>query len=274
MPFSETKTLIDQDSKIRIDVESMARIELSDIEYLLEKIKTESDNRLQRIMYESVIGKVSGVFQLAMRACKYLNQNDFDKEIKASNRKDSASGLGAVARFRDDLFHDGISFIKKETHYPFGKVSGRGFVAIRACLGSNFRIEGVHNFDASTSRYAITSEGVFEIQNPGSESEEWVMAEDFPSVSTVNYHDIEVIVHQALTELKDIWNKLVAIRKHGDGETQYQYLNEGGSWELLEKTEDKITSYSAERKPINVEGSLTITPPKSIRLDGSTLNYE
>ena len=39
MPFQETKTLINNDSDIRIDVESMARIEISDVEYLLSIIK-------------------------------------------------------------------------------------------------------------------------------------------------------------------------------------------------------------------------------------------
>ena len=38
MAFKETNTLINNESKVRIDVETLARVEFSDIEFLLDTI--------------------------------------------------------------------------------------------------------------------------------------------------------------------------------------------------------------------------------------------
>jgi len=60
MPFNETMILSNQDSKVRIDVETLARIELSDTEFLLEQIrKSVNSTRLERILYETIIMCIS-----------------------------------------------------------------------------------------------------------------------------------------------------------------------------------------------------------------------
>jgi hypothetical protein len=274
MPFQETKTLINNDSDIRIDVESMARIEISDVEYLLSIIKKTTDARLERIMYETIVTKISTVFQLVMRACKYLEQDKLLKKIIKYHSKKSDTDLGKVKGFRDNFFHDGIGFVEKEVFYPFGKINGRGFVAIRIAKGGALCVSGMHIFDAQESEFAITSEGVFEIVGPGSSEERWVLVDSFTNVAAVSYEKIDKIIVNSLSELKAIWNKLESIRKIGDGKNEYQYLNEGGSWEFIEKKSDgEMVVYSAEQKTIMVTGNLTINPLK-LRVHGQNLRYE
>ena len=274
MSFSETNTLVDNYSSVRIDVETMARIEISDIEYLLGKIESEHDSRLKRILYEATVHKASTVYQLALKSCKYLNQQNIKNKIKADYPKHAKSGMGAIAKFRDDLFHDGISFIEKDVYYPFGKISGRGFVAVRITKGGNLNIGTMHRFNSNESEFAITSEGIFEIFDPGEENERWVLFDDFPNVTASNHEVIDHILKDALKELKSIWYELSCARKKGDGQYEYSYLNEGGKWELIEKRDGEVVIYKAERKPLQVTGSLTITPPDSIRMENNTLIYE
>ena len=52
MAFETTKTLQDEESKIRYDVEALARIELSDIDYLLDIVsKDDCVQRTRRIHF-------------------------------------------------------------------------------------------------------------------------------------------------------------------------------------------------------------------------------
>ena len=273
MPFREKKTLINKDSSVRIDVETMARIELSDIDFLLKEISKETDSQLVRIFYETAITKLSVVFQLAMKAFKYLERNAELKAVKARS-KDASSTLGTVNKFRGDLFHSGISFVQKDTFYPFGSVKGRGFVAMRIRKGAILRITGVVALGASETEYVITSEGVFEVHNIGEVSEEWIRTDIIPTLTAVNYDDISEIISRAKIELKEIWCQLASIREQGDEEHEYQYLNEGGEWELIEKKGEKITKYSAIQKTINVTGVITITPPDRIRIENGKPSYE
>ena len=273
MPYHEAKTLINEDSKVRIDVETMARIELSDIDYLLNKINKETDSQLVRIMYETVVTKLSTVFQLAIKAYKYL-EKDIERKVLIANSKDTSTALSKVYKFRGDLFHSGISFVKKDTFYPFGSIKGRAFVALRIRRDAILRIKGVVELNAIKTEYVITSEGVFEIHNLGELSEEWISTDIIPTLTAVNYDETSDIILKAKTELKTIWYQLSLVREQGDGDNQYQYLNEGGEWELLEKKGDKITKYSAKQKTINITGDFTITPPDSIRIENGQLSYE
>lgn len=272
MPFHETQTLTNEDSKIRIDVETMARIEMSDIEYLQEKISNEKDNRLVRIMYETAITKLSTVFQLVMKSCKYLEQLDYLSEVKELSKKPN-SKLGSIKKFREDLFHDGVGFIQKNTFYPIGKINGRGFVAIRVHLGATLRITGICNLEAKNSEFVVTSEGIFEIRSPSQADEKWILIDKMPIVSAVNYDETNEIILASLSELKSIWNKLQRIRQEGNGKHSYTYLNEGSEWALKEKVDGKLKIYSANSKSIEVKGDLTITPP-NIRVNDNKVIYE
>ena len=273
MSFDTTKTLQDTDSGIQIDVESMARIEISDIEYLLEKAASEKDFRLQRILYETLVTKTASVFQLAMRACKYLGIN-CKQQLITPYSKDSQSGIGRIGTFRENLFHDGISFIQKETYFPFGKITGRGFVAIRVNKGATFNIKDIYCFHSKESEYAITSEGFFEITNSGTPDEEWVLLDPFHKLEATNYETIMSIVQEALNDLKTIWYDLACVRKTGDGQHEYSYMNKGGTWELIEKNKDGQTMYQADQKTLQINGQLTITPPNSILIENNKLTYE
>lgn len=272
MSFEERRTVANQDSKIRSDVEFAARMQLSDIEFLSKKICRETDGRLKRVMYESIVTKLATTFQLALRAFEYMEKSKERGEIIDRTNSDN-SALGKIKKFRSDLFHDGMSFIQKDMYFPFLKIKGRGFVALRVRKGGALKIENLIEISAVETEFAITSEGVFEIRNTGQESEEWVQIDVMPTLTAANYDDIEKIVSGALAELRAIWHQLSMIRKRGDGEHEFSYLNEGGELELLEKAGGIITTYST-KKAIEIKGHLTVTPPDKIRVDGNFLIYE
>ena len=274
MTFEETTTLVNLDSDVRIDVESLARIEISDVEYLLEKVASEKDSRLLRILYETIVSKTSSIFQLAQRACCYLELGEKCKQIRNAYPKSSPSGIGAIASFRDDLFHNGITFVKKEMFFPFGKVSGRAYVAIRVKEGGTLDIRGLHCFNASGVEYAVTSEGIFEIKETGTPDEAWKLMDVFPNLTVTNYSDIDAIVKSAITELKGIWSDLSAIRKSGDGNHEYAFLNEGATFEIIEASSSGLHSYSLPENGLVITGAISFTPPKGIVIEEGKLAYE
>ena len=273
MAFTETKTLHNQDSKIRVNVEALARINISDVEYLLEKIDSVDDSKLKRIFYETAINKLSTVFQLAMKSLKYLEKKDRLKEILKDNSSDSNSGIAAVKSYRDSLFHDGINFIEKDTYYPFGKISGKGFVAIRISKGARFGVKGIYDFSSLENEFVITSEGIFEISDSGEPSERWIQINPISSFTAENLSEIKEVCLRAVGELKVLWHELSEIRKEGDGVNEYSYFNEGGSWELIEN-KNGIISYKAEAQELHINGVLTLTPTDDFRVDGDRIVYE
>jgi len=274
MAFKEKRNLMDNDSSVRIDVESMARIEINDIEYLLHQVKIVEDLQLQRILYESIISKVATAYQLALKACKYLQQNEKMKEINNKYPKDSRNGVGYISKLRGNLFHDGVSFIDKNTYYPFGVISGRGFIAIKIKKGATFEIKDIYTFNSNENEFVITSEGIFEIYNSGEINETWKELNVFPSMTTCNYNDLEKNIKVALEELKTIWYDLSKIRKEGQDGYEYQYLNECGKLELIEKKDGKLNIYNMQNKSLEINGNLKCTPVSSMRIEKNKIIYE
>ncbi len=274
MAFTETKTLSNQDSKVRVNVEALARINISDVEYLLEKVDSVNESKLRRIFYETAINKLSTVFQLVIKSLKYLEKNSRLNEILKETSSDSGSGIAAVKSYRDSLFHDGINFIEKDTYYPFGKVSGKGFVAIRISKGARFSLKGIYDFSSLENEIVITSEGIFEISNSGEPSERWVQVNPISSVTAENLSEVKEVCFRAVGELKEVWHELSKIRKEGDGVYEYSYLNEGGSWELIENKNGSISTYKAKTKELHITGDLTVTPTDDFRVDGDKIVYE
>lgn len=273
MPFKETKTLINNDSKVKIDVETLARIEFSDVEYLLKQIDSDTlDSRLERILYESLVSKTASIYQLAMRAYQYLKKNDLIKKINQTYDKDGDTSLGKMGKYRTDLFHDGIHFLERKTFYPFGVLEGRGFCGIRVKKGATYKILNVWDFHSQESDYAITSEGVFEIKNPGTIDENWFLIDNFPTITAINYDQIRNSIKEAIKELKEIWNDISKLIRNEEGVDSYQFLNEGGKWELLEIKDEKVVSYVGSMK-LNITGHLTTTPPKKIIIKRNSIQF-
>lgn len=275
MPFEETKISQNKDSKIKIDVETLARIEFSDIEYLLNMInKTKVDSRLERILYESIISKVAAIFQLAMRAYEYLEKPDLKKDLINAFNKSKNTSTGKIGKYREDLFHSGVHFFEKTMFYPFGIFEGRGFKGIQIKKGAHLDIKNVWTFKSGNSEYSITSEGVYEIKNIGTNEEQWNLINEFPTISSVNYDDIIKVIDESVKELKIVWSDISTILNKGDGNHKYQFLNENGKWELLEKINGEIKSYKSDSQTINVNGVWRITPPDKLIIRGKTLTYE
>jgi|TARA_B110000967_G_C18752996_1_gene493841 hypothetical protein len=275
MAFKETNTLINNESKVRIDVETLARVEFSDIEFLLDTINNgKKDPRLERILYESIISKVAAIFQLAMRAYEYLEKPDLKKDLINAFNKSKNTSTGKIGKYREDLFHSGVHFFEKTMFYPFGIFEGRGFKGIQIKKGAHLDIKNVWTFKSGNSEYSITSEGVYEIKNIGTNEEQWNLINEFPTISSVNYDDIIKVIDESVKELKIVWSNISTILNKGDGNHKYQFLNENGKWELLEKINGEIKSYKSDSQTINVTGVLRITPPDKLIIRGKTLTYE
>ena len=275
MPFKETKILINADSDIRIDVETLARIEFSDVEYLLSELgKGKIDSRIERILYESAISKVASIFQLAMRAYEYLEKPELKNDLIKAFSKSKNTSTGKIGKYREDLFHNGIHFFEKTIFYPFGIFKGRGFKGIHIKKGARYNIKNVWVFESENSEYSITSEGVYKIDNIGTPEEKWNKIEEFPTISAVNYDDIIKVIKESIMELKIVWSNISKILDDGDGNHKYQFLNENGNWELLEKINGEIKSYTANSKQLNIEGNLTITPPDKIIVENNSIKYD
>jgi hypothetical protein len=266
MVNNDKKTQNHFDSKIRVDVETLARIEFSDIDYLLEKINNKKvEPRMERILYESIISKISSIFQLAMRAYEFLEQPGLKKDLINAFDKTENTSTGKIGKYRADLFHCGIHFLEKTIFYPFGKIEGRGFKGIQIKKGARFNVINVWLFNSNNSEYTITSEGVFEIKNLGTSEEEWILINEFPTVSAINYDEIIKVIFESVKELKIVWFNISQTMKGGGENQERQFFNENGKCELLENDNGKITSYSIPM-PIIIEGDLTISPPAPARI--------
>lgn len=272
MPVEMTTTSINNDSKIRIDVETTARIILSEIDYILSTLDVVIDVRHKIFLLESAISKTASVFQLAMRACDYLENKDFKKEIIKKTKKDSGSSLGKIGLLRENSFHDGHRIIKSERVYPFAHIKGRGYIGIYIHKGASLSISGYKLFFSSDFEYAITSEGIYQIENVGMVNEEWVMINNsFEAVITDAKSVVDVIV-EAVSDLKLIWKDLRDIREKGDVTHEYSYLNEGGSMELFSKENEQIVSIITNA-PFHLKGSLTLAPPDGIKVEPGKLTF-
>jgi hypothetical protein len=272
MSFKITKTLQDQGSDIRYDVETIARLELSDIDYLISFIQNENcESRMKRIHYETVVLKLSTVYQLAMDAYKYLGlsiKNDLNPRFGDGTFPD------LIRSYRNKFLHHGIHFLEKTTIYPFGKIDGRGFKGIHIKKGATFEIKNVWKFSSDTKDFALTSEGVFEIENPETKNESWTMLNDFPTIIATDFESIKSVITGSITELKLLWKEISEKIKYGDGTHAYSFLNENGKWDLIEKNNGSFKTYSAEKSPLVIKGNLTITPPSNIKLKNGNLEFE
>lgn len=272
MTFAITHTLVNEDSKIRLDVESIARITLSDIEYILATINKQTDTRHKRFILEAAVSKAAAVFQLAMRACDYLEKKEHKQEIIAKTKKGAGSHLGIIAKLREDNFHSGQGVISSKKYYQFANIKGCGFVGVYVHRGATLTITGVYKFDADSCEYAITSEGIFQINDAGTESESWKQMDILLNVENVDIHTVISSIEGAVKELKCIWKELREIRIRGDGVNEYKYLNEGGELELLQKANHMINTYQMSFQ-LKVCGELTITPPDGIAVQRNQLSY-
>ena len=300
MTFNSTETLCDQDAKYRYDPETLAYITISDIEHILERICIESDLRISNILRETAINKTSSVYQLFMKACDYLITSDglnnsdadirnFANKIQTINRNFNAvhptekklsdgqelTAIGKVKKYRDDLFHDGITFLDRTCFFPFAVIKGKGYTALRVKKGGELVVKNIRTFRAEETEFAITSEGVFEILHPDTKDENWRHCPDVLMLQAANTEDVEMLIREALVKLREVWNELSIVRKEGINGIPVEYLNEGGEFTLQEKSNSQLTAYGYNGSTkLIVKGSLTITPPDELALEGSVIAYK
>lgn len=281
MSFEQTPTLQDQDAEIRINVEAMARIEISDTEYIMKKLRKETgDVRLKRILIETATTKIASAYQLFMKACDYNRDacksaeienltkigswfDDLRTKANKKHRKGKdPTALGQVGHAREEMFHNGLTFLNRSLRYSFAQIDGRGFVGIRLKLGGRLKIKGTHDFIATETEFAITSEGVFEIFNPGCFDEQWRLLE-MPFEIQVSSEDLWVeVLEESVVQLKELWHKVSQKMEKGDGNHSFAFLNEGGHINLLEKSADgRNQTYGlADSGSLVVRGTLTLDP--------------
>ena len=272
MTFKVDPTLVNNDSKIRIDVEATARITLCDIDYILSTINDTNDVRHQAFLLESAISKTASVFQLAMKACDYFENKDFKMEIINKFPKNGDSSLGVIGALREKSFHEGCGILKSERFYPFAHIKGNGYVGIYIHKGAILNILDYHEFNAADCEYAITSEGIYKIENVGMNNETWTSIKTPIEVIAADIESVITVIVEAISDLKSIWKELRDIRLKGDGTHEYSYLNEGGSLELLEKEKKQMTSYNLHGS-LRIKGNWTIIPPDGLKVESGRLTY-
>ena len=95
---------------------------------------------------------------------------------------------------------------------------------------------------------------------------------NFPLIQAANYKAIHEVIEGAIPLLKALIFNISKIMKEGYDEHSFNFLNEGGKWELIEITESGAQKiYSAEQKLLNIKGNLTITPPDHIEVENGRL---
>lgn len=275
MPFEITQTLQNIKSDKNIDYGTLARIEFSDIDYLLNQLKQKSfDSRMERIIFETIVSKLASIWQLSLCASKYLEQKKLKNKLINDYHKDGDTSTGKIGKYRAEFFHKGIHFLNKKVFYPIGVFEGRGFKGIHIRKGSKLNIIGVREFIADNSEYAITSEGVFEIIAPNTKNEKWILLEDFPTITSVNFNETLTLIKESIGEMKEIWTEIDSIMRNGDGNNKITFLNKNGKWELIEKKDGINTKYQSTEKILEVNGELTITPPDKIKINNGIISFE
>jgi hypothetical protein len=273
MSFKETKTFSNQESSVRIDVEALARLEISDIEFILETAKN-SDARLKKVLYESALTKCATAWQLAMKAWEYLDESEEElKNMIGAYPKSARQGIGLIGKIRGELFHQGIGFYERTTYYPFGKVYGRGYVAIRVKKSGCLNIKGYASLKSKDSEYVITSEGIYEIMKADTDEEKWIKRDDLLTVDASDDRKVEELIKCGLSDLQVIWNNIKKYRlSHLSSEITF--LNDGGGWSILEDKDGQISEYES-KNCLRVEGFLDFSAPKAMKLKPSegTIEY-
>ena len=168
----------------------------------------------------------------------------------------------------------GFIFLKERLFYPFGIIEGRGFAGIRVKKGATFKILGIWEFHSLVNDYAITSEGVFEINNPGTIDEEWILIENYPTVTAINYDQVRIDVENAIKQLKQVWDDIAKLVKNGDGTHSSNFVCENGKLELLELQDEEIKSYKLGSILLIITGHLTINPPEKLIIKDNSIQYK
>ena len=269
---------------VAFDLEAIARIAISDIEFILVELNNSIDPGLRRVLIETAVTKTASVYQLFMKACNYceiISRTSKDETMKRNRKyfteilqstknrnpkKPDSTPLGRVAHARDQLFHNGIGFLNRVLIYPFGIIEGQGFVGVRVRRGGKFTIKGFCVFNAVENEFAITSEGIFEIHNPTTATESWKLFQIDEIILVSKEIDFVEIIKGSIFYLKEIWSELISKMKNDNGEPIISFPNGGGRVHLTEKDKDgQIVTYSfSPGDKIEVKGDLTTTPPSKL----------
>lgn len=275
MPFEIAQNLQNKSSEKNIDYGTLARIEFSDIDFLLNRLHQKSfDSRMERIVFETIVSKLASIWQLLKCAAEYLENNELKNRLINDYDKGGDTSTGKIGQYRADFFHKGIHFLSKKVYYPIGVFEGRGFKGIHIRKGAKLNIVGVREFIADNSEYAITSEGVFEIIAPNTENERWILLEDFPTIISVNYNEILTIIKESIQEMKEVLTEIESIMRNGNGNNKITFLTKNGKWELIEKKDGMNTKYESTEKVLEINGDLTITPPENIKIMDGKLSFD
>jgi hypothetical protein len=259
------------------NLETLARIELSDIKYLISQLDNKNTTRFERIIFETIVSKISATFQLAIRAYDYFELSDQRQKLIGRYSKNKNSALGQIGNYRADLFHDGIHFVDKTIFFQFGRIKGRGFKAIHVKKGSVLIIGDIFKFSSSEKELAITSEGIFEIYNSGDKNETWIYLENFPSLISIDYKRLIEKIDSAVKDIEEIWFEISKVNRKRQAKNQSIFKDEQGEFDIIEKRNGKINTYQMKETKIVIEGGgvLSISPPERIEIskDG-TIEYK
>lgn len=253
MTFTNTPTLITEDSDIDTDLEVSTMTKFYEIEKIFQKMEKSDEDR--KLWLEMLIYKLGEVFQNCMKSYEYLEKPDLRKSFLDRSSKERS--LEFLKESRGAMYHKSKSVLDKTIHSNFMQIDGEYFKGIHVRKGGNL-IVGEHQFDANDSEFAFTTEGIFEIKNPDSEDELWEKLE-YPSITTFDDSDIIRKLVECHGILRTEFFKIRTILKRGDGKYEHRFKTKGNI-KLFVTSKEQSKVYDLNGQSLDVRGTLSISP--------------
>lgn len=206
----------------RRDYTSLARIAISEVRHLIDEIESQTDPRTNKLLLELATTKTASVFQIFLKETKTLIENKETKTSKEKKkfrryvinkyRKDGSTSTGLIGSYRDQVFHEGTSFLEKTFSFPGIKIDGSGIIAAIITDGSSLNIKGFHNFSPKGFEYVISSEGIFKVHGRGENWERWEYDKSIPYTEANNTSLIIQKIKEAICQLEECFFELNKLR--------------------------------------------------------------
>ena len=276
MPFHEESSYTNDDANHRVDLLSLAHMELADADLLVDQAGSSADSRWVRLCLEATVNKISSAFQLFMRGCEYVEAggrgsgdsgealadkaSKLLKDATSSFSKAGGTSLGRVANWRQALFHEGSHFLDQRVDNPVATVQGRGFVAVRVSGSGRWDIRNYRSFAATAEEeWALTSDGVYRILNPGTPTERWNTVPDASTTIFMADQEIFGLLEEAQEQVAGLLHELGLLMQEGIDGTPIAFLNEGGNAQI--KDGDLLYDLGDGRR-LNITGVVTTDLPQ------------
>ena len=250
MTIKITKTLINKDFEIDVDLEVSTMSKFYEIQRIFQNLE-KSNFEDRKLWLEMLVYRLAEIFQNCIRSYEYLEK--FDLRDSFLNRCKHNSSLEFLKKTREDMFHHSKNILNQTIYSDFFQINGEYFKGIHVKKGG-FLWVGDYKFNASDSEFVFTTEGIFEIKNPYSKDELWQKL-NYPSIITFDDDDISTKLKKCHSTLQSEFFKIRKILRRGDGKYEYKFKTKGN---IKLFGDGKICDLNG--KSLEVKGTLNLSP--------------